>query len=261
MAANDFSLSANAAIVDPATGRPSPEFYRYLLSLSKTANNALGGEVLTPPGSGLTGGGVVADGLSLGLDPADTRNVDHSGVSILPGAGLSGGGTIAASRTLNLADTAVTPGTYGDASNVSRITVDQQGRVTGVVDVPIPAGLPDAPSDGATYGRLNATWSAAVPAITGVDNAIARFDGVAGKIQTSGIAIDDSNNITGANKANFSGTIQLPVFTVATLPTATPAGQKAFVSDALAPTLTTNVVGGGAVFTPAYSDGTNWKVG
>lgn len=197
MANNDFSLSANAAIVDPTTGRPSPEFYRYLLSLSKTANSALGGEVLTPAGSGLTGGGAVADGLSLALDASSTRNVDHSAVSVVAGTGLTGGGSITSDRTIDLEDTAVTPGTYGDASNVSRITVDQQGRVTGVVDVPIPAGLPDAPSDGATYGRLNATWSAAVPAITGVDNAIARFDGVAGKIQTSGIAIDDSNNISG----------------------------------------------------------------
>jgi hypothetical protein len=42
--------------------------------------------------------------------------------------------------TLNLSDTAVTPATYGDATNVPQITVDQKGRVTSVVDVPITGG-------------------------------------------------------------------------------------------------------------------------
>jgi len=42
--------------------------------------------------------------------------------------------------TLNLSNTAVTPATYGDATNVPQITVDQKGRVTGIVDVPITGG-------------------------------------------------------------------------------------------------------------------------
>lgn len=52
-------------------------------------------------------------------------------------------------------------------------------------------------------------------------------------------------------------------YTVATLPSASTsgAGARAAVTDALAPTLTATVVGGGAVFTPVISDGTNWKVG
>lgn len=65
--ANNFSLSANAAIIDPATGRPTPEFYRYLISLSKTASEAGAGEVATASGSGLTGGGAVADGVNLAI--------------------------------------------------------------------------------------------------------------------------------------------------------------------------------------------------
>ena len=55
----------------------------------------------------------------------------------------------------------------------------------------------------------------------------------------------------------------LTVYTVATLPSAATSGvgARAFVSDALLPTFGSTVVTGGAVKTPVYSDGTNWKVG
>jgi hypothetical protein len=51
--------------------------------------------------------------------------------------------------------------------------------------------------------------------------------------------------------------------TVATLPSASTslAGTRAFVTDALTPTFGSTVAAGGAVKTPVYSDGTNWKVG
>jgi hypothetical protein len=53
------------------------------------------------------------------------------------------------------------------------------------------------------------------------------------------------------------------VYTVATLPSAATSGigARTFVSDALAPTFGSTVVTGGAIATPVYSDGTNWKVG
>lgn len=52
-------------------------------------------------------------------------------------------------------------------------------------------------------------------------------------------------------------------YTVATLPSAATAGKgaRSFVTDALAPVFGATVVTGGAVATPVYSDGTNWKVG
>jgi len=51
--------------------------------------------------------------------------------------------------------------------------------------------------------------------------------------------------------------------TVGTLPSASTslAGTRAFVTDALSPTFGSTVAAGGAVKTPVYSDGTNWKVG
>jgi hypothetical protein len=45
---------------------------------------------------------------------------------VSPGTGLSGGGDLSADRTLAIADTAVTPGSYTSTN----LTVDQQGRIT-----------------------------------------------------------------------------------------------------------------------------------
>ena len=61
----------------------------------------------------------------------------------------------------------------------------------------------------------------------------------------------------GAKWMNFGSS------TVALLPAAATAGlgAMAFVTDALAPTFGSTVAGGGAVASPVYSDGTNWKVG
>jgi len=55
----------------------------------------------------------------------------------------------------------------------------------------------------------------------------------------------------------------LTTYTVSTLPSAVTAGvgAQSFVTDATAPTFGSAVVGGGAVATPVYSDGTNWMVG
>ena len=52
-------------------------------------------------------------------------------------------------------------------------------------------------------------------------------------------------------------------FSVADLPSAVVSGSgaRSFVSDATGPTFGSVVVGGGAVKTPVYSDGTNWRVG
>ncbi len=65
------------------------------------------------------------------------EHIDHSTVSINPGTGLSGGGDITASRTLNIANTTVTAGSYGSASEVATYTVNAQGQLTTSSDVSI----------------------------------------------------------------------------------------------------------------------------
>ena len=83
-----------------------------------------------------------SDGPGSGWD-ADTVDGLHAAAfalasrSIGVGAGLSGGGDLSADRTVALADTAVTPGTYGGADSIPQITVDQQGRVTAASDIAV----------------------------------------------------------------------------------------------------------------------------
>ena len=58
-------------------------------------------------------------------------------VNVIAGTGMSGGGALTGNVTLNLANTAVTAGTYGNATAVSQVTIDAQGRVTSASNVTI----------------------------------------------------------------------------------------------------------------------------
>jgi hypothetical protein len=60
--------------------------------------------------------------------------------SITLGTGLTGSpNPITSTGTIDLANTVVTPGTYGSASQVGQFTVDQQGRLTAAANVNITA--------------------------------------------------------------------------------------------------------------------------
>lgn len=139
-------------------------------------------------GAGLTGGGTLAadrtinvgagTGITVaadavGLDTANARNVDHSGVSILAGDCLEGGGTLEASRTLGVA-----AGSVGLEKLVSIATASILGRNTagsGAVEVLTAAqvtallntvtsslkGLAPASGGGTTnFLRADGTWAA-----------------------------------------------------------------------------------------------------
>lgn len=60
--------------------------------------------------------------------------------SILSGTGLTGGGTLELNRTLSLAVSNATAGTYGSATVVPVITVDIYGRITSVSNIAISGG-------------------------------------------------------------------------------------------------------------------------
>jgi hypothetical protein len=67
-----------------------------------------------------------------------------------------------------------------------------------------------------------------------------------------------------ATTLDVEGTIKHKVYTMSTLPSASPAGQRAFISDNyynLQESHGMGVYSGGSNFVPVYSDGTNWRVG
>lgn len=95
----------------------------------------------------------------LGAAPADATYLTlslHAGLAnerVLTagtGLGLVDGGAGGAA-TLNLANTAVTPGSYGTATAVGQFTVDAQGRITAAADVPIDVVASGGAPLGATY--------------------------------------------------------------------------------------------------------------
>ena len=94
-------------------------------------------------------------------------------------------------------------------------------------------------------------WANAGGAVNAPDTGLAR----------NAAAVPEVNNGT---KVSYTGTaLRLGTQTIAQLPAAATAGSgaRATVSDALAPSFGATVAAGGAIVTPVYSDGSNWKVG
>jgi hypothetical protein len=62
------------------------------------------------------------------------------------------------------------------------------------------------------------------------------------------------------SRIKSTGVLNLPAYTVATLPAGVQ-GDRCYVTNALAPVFLTALVGGGAVKCPAFYDGANWVAG
>jgi len=110
-------------------------------------------------GTGLSGGGALTGNVTLtnaGVTSFNTRNgavtLTSSDITtalgytpgtgngtvtnVATGTGLTGG-PITTTGTIAIANTAVTAGTYGNASNVAQVTINAQGQVTNAVNVAI----------------------------------------------------------------------------------------------------------------------------
>jgi hypothetical protein len=90
-----------------------------------------------------------------------TWSADNTGTgtvtNINTGAGLIGG-PITSTGTISLANTTVTPGTYGNASSVPQFTVDAQGRLTNATTVAISGTLPAGTNGQTLYNSSGTTW-------------------------------------------------------------------------------------------------------
>ena len=61
--------------------------------------------------------------------------------------------------------------------------------------------------DLSSYATTSAVAAGYVPRITSVDNRLTRFDGITGAVQSSGITVDDSDNVSGVLALNTDGVL------------------------------------------------------
>lgn len=153
------------------------------------------------------------------LNYVANEHINHSSVNINAGTGLSGGGDITTSRTLNLANTAVTAGSYGSSSSVGTFTVDAQGRLTAAANVGItPATIGAQPLDGdlTALSALSGTGFITRTAtdtmttrtfVTGTGTTVTNGDGISGNPQ-----INIAN--TGVTASSYGSASSVGTFTV-----------------------------------------------
>ncbi len=138
---------------------------------------------------------VSASNQAIAIGVAAVSGAVPNTVNVLAGTGMSGGGALTANVTLTLANTAVVAATYGNATHVSQVTFDAQGRATAASNVAI-----SIPSGNVTGLGTMATQNANAVAITG------------GTIVASNVTVTSNlnANLTTSSSATFA-TDSLPL--------------------------------------------------
>ena len=131
-------LTANQALVANSTSGIDKIITSNAVVGAIVANGSLGtaGYVLTSNSTGVYWNSPAASSIGI-IGDSGTDNVNTGEDITFVGAdGITT--TVANNQvTIDLDDTAVTPGTYGDANSVSSFTVDQQGRLTSASNIDI----------------------------------------------------------------------------------------------------------------------------
>jgi hypothetical protein len=115
--------------------------------------------------------------------------------SILSGTGLTGGGTLELNRTLSLAVSNVTAGTYGSATVVPVVTVDIYGRITSVSNIAISGGGGGVTS---VTGGTGITVTGTTTPSVAIDSTVATLTGTQ-TLTNKSIAAEQLNSGTLAN--------------------------------------------------------------
>tara|TARA_R110002153_G_scaffold44532_4_gene125546 strand:- start:1114 stop:2874 length:1761 start_codon:yes stop_codon:yes gene_type:complete len=149
-----------------------------------------------------------------------TLDLDSGTLTIAGGTGITSASG-ASSVTLGLDNTAVSAGSYGDASTVATFTVDAQGRITAAGTASIATSLTIQSDDAADnvvalasdklkiLGGSNITTSNSADDLTiALDSTISGLTSVSATTLTDGTASISSGAITGATSVTASGTVQ-----------------------------------------------------
>jgi hypothetical protein len=75
--------------------------------------------------------------VAISISVANVANAVPDTREITAGTGLTGGGNLASNVSIALANTAVTPATYGSATEVAQVQINAQGQVTNASNVAI----------------------------------------------------------------------------------------------------------------------------
>jgi len=152
-----------------------------------------------------------------------TLDLDSGTLTIAGGTGITSASG-ASAVTLNLDDTAVTAGDYGDATNIPSFTVDAQGRITSASNVAIQTSF--TLSDGSSTstieggdtltvaGGTNITSAVSGDQVTlNLDSSISGLTSVSSTTLTDGTASLSSGSLTGAVNVTASGIVSFGTLT------------------------------------------------
>jgi len=133
---------------------------------------------------------------------------DGQTVDIAGGTGISTVVGATDTVTVNLDNTAVTPATYGSATEVPQFVVDQQGRITGVT--PVGITQPGSANPTATVSGSAVNGSAATFMRSDAAPALANTTVTAGSYTYASLTVDDQGRLTSASSGSgpdLAGTI------------------------------------------------------